>query len=129
MVYLLLSAVTLVLCVTGFIKVYCLHGIDQVYLGLYKGLFDEAVVVVDSKGEYLTKPKFYLLRVRTLLEEYFEVNLSPYCRYYTYTVTAEANAIGLSLYSDYVHVAFTATINDIDSKHKEAVLTIERGDL
>ena len=127
MVYFLLSALTLALVVTGFNRVYCYHGIDQAYLGLYKGLFEEAVVVMDGNGAYLPKPQFYLLRLRYLLEDYFEVNLTPYCRSYTYDVVGDKGRI--SLYANSVTVTFLAKINDLDSKRKEAVFSIERGDL
>ncbi|MBQ7249980.1 MAG: hypothetical protein IJS37_01340 [Bacilli bacterium] len=127
MAYLLLSAVTLVLVLTGFNKVYCIHGIDQVYLGLYKGLFDETVAVVDENGDYLPKPKFYVPKIRFLVNDYLKVNLTPYCRSYTHTVTVSGT--DSTDYGDRVVVAFTAKINDIDRKRKVAIFSIERGDL
>ena len=128
MTYFLLASLALVLVVTGFNRVYCIHGINQVYLGLYKGIFDEAVVTVDSQGMYLEKPKFYVLRIRYLLDDYFKTNLAPYCRSFSYTITGLYNGTWGPLfpYVDAVDLRFEAKINDLETRSKRAVFTIER---
>ena len=128
MTYFLLASLALVLVITGFNRVYCIHGINQAYLGLYKGLFDEAVVTVDNQGNYLERPKFYVLRVRYLLDGYFKTNLAPYCRSYSYTVLGLQNGTWSPLlpYVDAVDLTFTAKINDLQTRSKRAVFTIER---
>ncbi len=132
MPYILLSAVALVFLVTGFNRVYCIHGIDQVYLGLYKGMFDEAVVVVNGSGGYLSKPMFYLPRLESMLQEYYETSLPAYCRTYTFTVkgtTNGAQTILSRVYCDTVTTTFSAVINDFQTRTKKAVFTIERSPL
>ena len=132
MVHLLMAAVALVVMVVGFNRVYCIHGINQAYLGLYKGLFDKAVVVSSSSGAYMAKPKFYFAKVKSLLEEYYETNLTPYCRSYTYTILgkgAGGTYTSFIAYADSIHTTFTVKINDMETRTKEAVFSIERSDL
>ena len=129
MSYLLICGVVLVLLVTGFNRVYCIHGINQVYLGLYKGMFDEAVVVADESGNYLPSPLFYLPRIERLLKDYYAFNLPPYCRDYAYEITGTlvGKVVGGRFkYADTVSTSFTAYINDVETRVKKAVFTIER---
>ncbi len=130
MVHMVLCALALVLVLTGFNRVYCIHGINQAYVGLYKGVFEEAVVTVNTSGQYLSKPMFYVPKARRLLASYYQTNLSAYCRSYTYTVLGKNQGrIGyLSTYCDTIVTSFTAKISDVESKTKEAVFTIERSD-
>lgn len=132
MVHFLIAAVALVLLFTGFNRVYCIHGLNQVYLGLYKGMFDEAVVVADESGEYLPMPVFYLPRIEALLKEYYAETLPPYCRSYSYEVKGTLNGMpmgGRFKYADTITTTFSATISDLETRTKKAVFAVERSPL
>ena len=129
MAHFLMCAVALVLLVTGFNRVYCIHGINQVYLGLYKGMFDEAVAVVDESGKYLHKPLFYLPRIQKLLQQYYSDCLTPYCRSYEYEVYGLLGGMrvgGSVKYADTVVTTFSASISDLETRSKKAVFAVER---
>ena len=132
MSYLLMCAVVLALLVTGFNRVYCIHGINQVYLGLYKGIFDEAVVLVDEKGDYLAEPLFYIPRIQHLLKDYYAENLPPYCRKYDISFLAAYKGVRVGSqikYADTIKTGFSAYINDVEKRNKTAVFHIERSSL
>ena len=129
MAHFLIGAIALVFLVTGFGRVYCIHGINQVYLGLYKGMFDAAVTLADDAGAYLSEPLFYIPRIQKLLQAYYRDCLTPYCRSYEYEVygVLGGKRVGGSIkYADTVVTTFTATISDLETRTKKAVFAVER---
>ena len=90
---------------------YASFGTQQAYLGLYKGILERHVVVLDASGSYLAKPYFDLDGLRQSLHVYFLNNLAPYCREYDYAVRVSADygpeyptAIEIDLHTSYAHL-------------------------
>ena len=135
MVELFYSALLLVFALFSFQNVYCVGGVQRAYLGLYKGIAEEAVVVAATEGEYAAKPLFYLPRLRENLRLYFQVNLKPYCLAYSYSCQstlssplfpAEGPGLGEIPYANEIVISFSAKITDWKTVDKEAYFRIER---
>ena len=128
MAELLFSAIALTLSCLGFHNAYCLSSIGKAYLGIYKGLLDESVVVVLNGGEY-TKPQFYLPRVNKLLGEYFAVTLAPYCESYSYYVAnGDAFAFPWIQYADSIVLFLSAKVSEFKTVSRTAQFHIQRSD-
>ena len=130
MMHLMLAGLAMLLATVSFHYAHCLSGINNAYLGLYKGVVEEAVVVADEDGEYRRMPVFYLPRLRTLLTEYFSVNLTPYCRRYVVTVTGQLGEHFHSYvsYTAHVIIDLEAKIDDIHTLRKIAQFDIVRSE-
>ena len=128
MMHLLCAGMTMVLVVLGFHNAYCISGVHSAYLGLYKGIVEEAVIVTDKHGEYFNAPQFYLPYLKDLLTVYYRVNLAPYCREYRFDVTRLDPIMGelTSKTSRHVELTFDATINDLHTIKKTAHFQIWR---
>ena len=127
MEYLFLSALVLLTLCTGFHSAYCRHGIEACYLGLYKGIVEEAVVVASERdGDYRPSPKIYLPRLGSLCRDYFQQNLTPYCRSYTFALIPRDTNVYPALYTSKVTIVFTAKISDLESVEKTAQFSIWR---
>ena len=87
MVEALFSFLLLAISVHGFLCCHCLLGVNTVYLGLYKGMFEKAVVVASSTGEYEPYPYFDMGELRREVEEYFALNLPKYTTSYGYELS------------------------------------------
>ena len=122
MMHLLCAGMTLVLVLLGFHNAYCISGVHSAYLGLYKGVVEEAVVVVNDSGQYLGSPQFHIPYLRKLLSDDYAVNLAPYCRNYTYDVLRYDGPGGeLTIEtSRHIELRFTAIINDFHTINKSA---------
>lgn len=129
MVYMFLSALALLCLCSGFHYSYCRHGIEECYLGLYKGVVEEAVVVAGMNGTYASIPQFYLPRLRYLLGEYFEAGLKPYCREYSTIVRAKEDAFTDRVYGSGVVITFTAKIDYLTNITRTARFSIRRTEL
>lgn len=125
MVYLFLSSLALVLVTTSFHYMYCLNGIEEAYLGLYKGVVEKAVVVSSTSGAYLSSPTFHLATLRKVLDEYLLVNLSPYCRSFD-CVVASRLPRPTNDTSTKVVIQITISIDDIHDIEKTAHFSIWR---
>lgn len=123
MVYLLFSCVVLCLVTVAWHDAYCLTGIESVYLGLYKGVLEEAVVLAKRRPGDIKQPTFYLPRLRSVLSVYFNENLTPYCREYTFSARGVTSGTD---YSTQVTITFYARISDVREKTKTAYFRIER---
>ena len=128
MMHMILAGIAMVFLLNGFHYLYCFSGVNRAYLGLYKGIVEEATMVAGSAGGYLSKPVIHIGRLETLLERYFTVELKPYCRRYDYAVTVP----------DYSYVPATAsrvvitidvTIDDLHQLRKEARFKIQEASL
>lgn len=129
MVYMFLSALALLCLCTGFHYSYCRHGIEECYLGLYKGVVEEAVVVAGMNGSYASIPQFYLPRLRYLLGEYFEMALKPYCREYSTFARTKEDTFGDRVYGSGVIITFTAKIDYLTNITRTAHFSIRRTEL
>ena len=127
MTYLFLSAVAMCMCVISFDYAYRLPNIESAYLGLYKGIVEEAVVPISSTGDYLMKPYFYLPKLHSAVGDYLEKNLSQYARY-TYRVFRDPQDLTYAPtgYANKVRITFTARLNDLRSVEKSAGFAIWR---
>ena len=65
---------------------YACSGARAAYLGLYKGIVEKNVFVVGEGDQYAPRPYFDIPGLRADLNDYFTVNLKPYCRSYEYEV-------------------------------------------
>ena len=130
MTHLFLSGIALLLTLVGFHRVYCLNGVESAYLGLYKGLLEECVVVADRNGNYYGAPYFFLPKLEDRLEQYYRVNLAPYCREYEFVLRSldpRAGAEGDD-FARAVEIVFYVEIDDIIQKTRKAQFFIERTD-
>ena len=124
MVHLFLAGIAMVFLLNGFHFMYCFSGVERAYLGLYKGIVEEATVVAHTNGGFLVMPKIHLPRLRQLLDEYLLVELEPYCRSYSYAV----DPVGTSASSETaakIVITIAARIDDLHDFHKTAHFKIE----
>ena len=127
MAYLFLSAVAMSMLLVGFEYSYCLPGIENAYLGLYKGIMERCVLLLSPEGYEYSTPRFSLNEVRKELDPYFRVHLKPYCREYSFKVASlEQPTIGDLTMA--IKVSFSARINDLSTINKEATFRIWRTD-
>ena len=128
MMNLLCAGMTMVLVVLGFHNSYCISGVHSAYLGLYKGIVEECVIVADADGNYLDAPQFHVPRLRNLLKDYYATNLAPYCRSYTFDITKRDPASNLfpTYASRHIELSFRAVINDLHTIEKKASFQIWR---
>ena len=131
MTHLLLAASILVMSVYSFTFCYCHNGVTHAYLGLYKGLVEKSVIEVDTAGEYLSRPVFYLPLLRDLYRDYLEVNLMPYCKGYSYSTKSGDGLMSLFNvnYANSVVMSFRATLLSGQEMSKTATFAIGRGNL
>ena len=127
MVYVFLSSIVLVLVCTSFHYLYCRNGIEEAYLGLFKGLIEEAVIVAGANGGYQTTPMIYLPRLNSLCNAYFNENLSPYCRNYNYSILCRDRICRADV-AHAIRITITAKIDDIHVVKRNADFTIRRTD-
>lgn len=126
MVHMVLAGLAMVFLVTGFHYVYCFSGVQRAYLGLYKGIVEEAVVVADERGNYLSRPLIYMPRLEALLEDYLDTELRPYCRSYEYAVKQKGSAIHAKAVNKVV-ITLNAVIDDVHRFEKSAIFAIGEG--
>ena len=124
MTHLLLIAMTLLLSVVGFHRVYCFSGINACYLSLYKGVVESCVVVATEKGEFRYMPQFYLPLVERQIGNHLAVELAPYCRHYE--VSYSQIGIPIEEYSTSLVITFRAKVDDLITVTKVASFAIER---
>ncbi|MCR5348158.1 MAG: hypothetical protein K6E59_00920 [Bacilli bacterium] len=129
MICLLLAGMAMALVTVGFQYSYSLSGVHAVYLGLYKGLVEEAVVVAGTDGEYAS-PRFYLPRLNQLCKDYLDTGLTPYCRSYEMSVLgySKGRYVPSVAYSTRVQISFTATFSLERSLTKTAYFRMERSE-
>ena len=127
MTHMFLAGMTMLLVLIGFNQAYCISGIHTAYLGLYKGIVEESVVVANSGGNLYASPFIHIERLNALLETYYQVNLSPYCRSYRYTAKAFDGAKETSAtLTKTVRLTFVATISQAQHISKEAIFSVIR---
>lgn len=130
MIYLFLGGLAMCLVTVCFNYGYELSGIHTAYLGLYKGLLEEAVVVAESSGDPYAIPRFYLPRVNLLTTEYLDNALLPYCKGYSLACRGYSKGKYLSsaTYCTKVWISFLAETRIGKSVYKEAYFHIERSE-
>ena len=84
----LFSFLLLAISVHTFLSCHCLLGINTVYLGLYKGMFEKAVIVATEKGEYEAYPYFDMGLMDKEVKTYLAGNLPKYTSSYDYELLA-----------------------------------------
>ena len=123
MFHYLFSGLALIATVFLFNQQYCMKGSMNAYFGLYRGAFDSSVISLSSTGEKIY-PYFELNELHSQLDRYFERNLKPYCRYYTYEIN------GSKYMSEFgpskVVLDLSVKIDDFSSLNKSAVFEIRR---
>lgn len=130
MMHLFLSAVALCMTIVCFDYAYRLPNIETAYLGLYKGLVEKAVVVVDSHGDYLERPYFHLSLLSKAVDAHLKTNLAQYCPDYRYEVIRhpDDSEYAPSGYANIVRIAFECDLNPIKHIRKNVSFTIWRTD-
>ena len=110
----------------AFNSAFAFSGVHKAYLGLYKGIVERNVYVVASGDGYADKPYIDLIGLKEDLTDYFRVNLRPYCRHYSFsltggedTLTGRINAVRIDL-----DTQLTLTWR----KQFRAIFTIERNE-
>ena len=88
MVESLFSFLLLAISVHAFLGCHCLLGVNTVYLGLYKGMFEKAVVVATPTGDYEPYPYFDMGELNEEVGDYFALNLPKYTTSYDYELAA-----------------------------------------
>ena len=127
MTHMFLAGMTMLLVLIGFNQAYCISGIHSAYLGLYKGIVEESVIVANSGGNLYTSPFIHVERLNALLETYYQVNLSPYCRSYRYTAKAfDGTKETSATLTKTVRLTFVATISQAQQISKEAIFSVIR---
>ena len=130
MIHLFLSSVAMCMAIVCFDYAYRLPNIETAYLGLYKGLVEKAVVVVDAHGDYLERPYFHLSLLNKAVGEHLRTNLLQYCPEYRYEVVRhpDDNAYAPDGYANIVRIAFECDLNPIKHIRKSASFTLWRTD-
>ena len=129
MMHFLLSGLVMVLVTVGFNYAYGLSGVQNIYLGLYKGVVEEAVVVADTDGTYMV-PKFHLPRLRSEVERYFAVGLPNYCQSYEVTCYgySKGRYVTSITYSSKIRIVLDVTFSLERHRTKTAYFSIERSE-
>ena len=87
----LLISVILFFSVLFFNAAYAVYGTQSAYLGLYKGIVENNVMVVaEHSDSYAPTPFFDMDGLRRDLDEYFALNLKYCARSYSFEVKGKA---------------------------------------
>lgn len=131
MSHLFVSVFVLVFTLLGFNRLYCLNGVNAAYLGLYKGLIEDCVVLASNSGGYLSAPLIYAPKLMNDLEDYYETNLAPYVKDYVFTCVSLDGRVGRAGkdYWSSAKITFEAEIDDLLTVKKVAIFQIERTDV
>lgn len=124
MMHMIVAGIAMVFLINGFHFVYCFSGVQRAYLGLYKGIVEEATMVVNTSGGYLATPMIHIARLNTLLEDYFHTELDAYCRSYEYRVSVPGTHLHV-LSSRKVVITLDVTLDDLHQFHKTAHFMVE----
>lgn len=81
MVHILGSTIIIVTIIHFFSVNYTLSNIERAYLGLYKGIAENSVIVSDSTGAELNEPVFSRTTFTTNVKAYCELEVKPICKY------------------------------------------------
>ena len=88
MIEALFSALIVAFSLSCFFEIDAISGVNKVFLGLYKGIFEDAVYVYDQNGKTANVPYFKMDDLRQRLDEYFAISLPRYVQEYDYSLTA-----------------------------------------
>ena len=105
---------------------YAISGTQTAYLGLYKGIVEKNVFVVGENDQYAATPYFDIAGLDADLEDYFLLNLRPYCRAYSYEVKGKSrNENG---YIDALRITLDVQLTLTYGRQYLAIFVLERKD-
>lgn len=124
MFHYLFGSMFLIFTIMCFNQEYAHKGVLNAYLGLYKGVVESCVVAYTDTGTETT-PYFNLTLVNQALSDYFEKNLSPYARSYTYSVYYPKKIWILPDMSE-IKIDLKAVLNDIYTFERVAYFKVKK---
>ena len=81
MVHIICAGFLVVFSIHYFTVNYNLSKVNAAYLGLYKGVAEDAVVLSDESGNEVTKPYFDKTVLMNNVKSYFDKEIGDWCSY------------------------------------------------
>ncbi len=112
---------------TSFLRTYNLSTFRKAYLGLYKGLADNSVIIVSDTGTNLEKPLFYLPLFDKNVSDYLETELGGKLKYLYEVYVFDEETEKPADYGYKAEVDIRCKITDWRWVGKTAIFAIQEG--